>query len=63
MGKNSNPEAPEFANTICQVARAEHVVVTEGKDGWVVYSADGTNQKFEAPRIGAVQRVALERID
>ena len=54
MDKNSNPEDPEFAKTICQVARAEHVVVTGGKDGWVVYSSDGTSQKFEAPRARAV---------
>jgi pseudouridine kinase len=54
MGKNSDPEEPEFANNICRVAHAEHVVVTEGKDGWLIYSVDGTIQRFEAPRVGSV---------
>ena len=54
MGKNSYPADPEFATRLCHAARAEHVVVTEGKDGWVVYSADGACEKFESPKVGAV---------
>jgi pseudouridine kinase len=50
LGKPPDPESSKDAVALCQLANAEQVIVTEGSEGWAVFSSDGTIRKFAAPK-------------